>query len=77
MNVEVKLYGEMKCYAPGEQSEFSVTLAEGATVGDVLTLLNIPPDSQHVVLLNGKRTTEAIPLKNQSTLVLFPQITGG
>ena len=77
MEVEVKLYSEMKRYAPGEQTDFSVTLAPGATVGDVLTLLNIPPSSQRVVLLNGKRTTEVTPLKDQSTLVLFPPISGG
>ena len=77
MEVEVKLYSETKRYAPGKQTDFRVTLAPESTVGDVLTLLNIPSTSQQVVLLNGKRVREVTTLKEQSTLVLFPPISGG
>ncbi len=77
MEVNVKLYSEMKRFAPGKQTDFWLTFASGATVGDVLKRLKIPSTIQRVVLLNGKRTNELTILDEQSTLVLFPPISGG
>ena len=77
MEVKVKLYSEMKRYAPGEQTDFSLTFASGTTVGDVLIRLKIPSTIQQVVLLNGKRANASTELDEQSTLVLFPPISGG
>ncbi len=77
MEVKVKLYSEMKRYAPGEQTDFRLTFDSGATVGDALKRLKIPSTIQRVVLLNGKRVNVSTELDEQSTLVLFPPISGG
>ncbi len=77
MEVEIKLYNEMKWFAPGEQTDFKVKIEEGSTVSDVLTKLKIPSETQRVVLLNGKRVTDSKTLEADSILVLFPPIHGG
>jgi len=77
MEVNVKLYSEMKRFAPGKQTDFRLNIAFGETVGDVLTHLKIPSTIQRVVLLNGKRVNESTLLDEQSTLALFPPISGG
>jgi len=77
MEIEVRLYSEMKCFAPGEQTEFKLKIAEGSTVSDVLTILKIPSKTERVVLLNGKRATDSKIVEAHSILVLFPPISGG
>ncbi len=77
MEIEIKLYSEMKCFAPGTQTDFKLKIAEGSTVSDVLTILNIPSKTQRVVLLNGKRAIDSKTVEAHSILVLFPPISGG
>ena len=77
MEIEIKLYSEMKCFAPGEQTEFKLKMAPGSTVSDVLAKLKIPSNTQCVVLLNGRRAIDSKILEADSILVLFPPISGG
>ncbi len=77
MKVEVKLYNELKRYAPGDQNVFKLTLTPGTTVGDVLDTLNIPSTLHRVILLDGRRAVEETQLEPQSTLVLFSPVSGG
>jgi molybdopterin converting factor small subunit len=76
MKVNVKLYGALKKYAPGDQSEFLVTLASESTVKDVHLLLRIP-EGGHATLINGRRSDPDAELKNGDTMVILPPISGG
>ena len=76
MRIDVKLYGDLKKYAPGDQTNFVLTLTPGATLGDVLKLLSIPED-RPVSLINGRRATQSARFEGGDTLVVFPAITGG
>ena len=78
MNIEinVRLYGALKKYAPGEQTDFMLVLEPGTTLGDVLCKLSIPEDS-HVALVNGRRIANDVQFENGVTLVLFPPVSGG
>ncbi len=67
----------MKCFAPGRQTEFKLKIAEGSTVGEVLTRLKIPPETERVALLNGRRVIDSKKIEAHSILVLFPPIHGG
>ena len=67
----------MKSFAPGRQTNFRLEIAENSTVADVLIKLKMPPETQRVVLLNGKRANDSTRLEAHSTLVLFPPISGG
>ncbi len=77
IEIEVRLYNEMKGFTPGEQTDFKVKTTEGSTVADILNKLKIPSKTEHVVLLNGRRVIESKVLKADSVLVLFPPISGG
>ena len=76
MQIDVKLYGDIKKFAPGGQTNFVLTLNSGATLGDVLKMVSIPMD-RCVSLINGRRTTIEAPIADGDTLVLFPPISGG
>ena len=74
--INVRLFGEFKKHAPGDQTDFMLVLEPGATLGDVLDKLSIPEDA-HVALVNGRRIANDVQFKNGDTLVLFPPLSGG
>lgn len=76
MQIDVKLYGDIKKYAPGDQTNFKLSLDPGATLADALAVLNIP-EGIHVSLVNGRRVPQNTPLENGSVLVSFPIVSGG
>ena len=76
MQIDVKLYGDLKKFAPGGQTDFVLTLNSGATLGDVLKMVSIPMD-RCVSLINGRRATIAAPIEDGDLLVLFPPVSGG
>jgi molybdopterin converting factor small subunit len=78
MNIEinVRLYGEFKKHAPGDQTDFMLLLEPGTTLGDVLCKLSIP-QGYHVALVNGRRVANDVRFENGVTLVLFPPVSGG
>ena len=76
MQIDVKLYGDLKKFAHGEQTDFVLTLNSGATLGDVLKMVSIPMD-RCVSLINGRRATTEAVIADGDLLVLFPPISGG
>lgn len=77
MELEIRLYNEFKKYSPGMDYVFSMSIAAGDTVGDVLRTLRIPPDKPAVILLNGRRVVQETQIKPQSRLVVFSPVSGG
>jgi molybdopterin converting factor small subunit len=76
MQIDVKLYGDLKKFAPGKQTNFVLTLNSGATLGDVLKVVSIPTD-RCVSLINGQRATAEAVIADGDIVVLFPPISGG
>lgn len=76
MRINVKLYGELKKYAPGDQNSFELAIETEATIADVLKILSIPTD-HHISLINGRRATQEARFEDGDMLVLFPPISGG
>lgn len=76
MRIHVKLYGNLKKYAPGDRSEFELNLEPGTTIADIHNLLQIL-GGDHVPLINGCRSDLQTKLKNGDTLVFLPPISGG
>lgn len=76
MRINVKLYGEFKRHAPGDQNDFMLKIEPGTTLADVLDTLSIAPDF-HVALVNGRRVSKEATFKRGDILVLFPAISGG
>ena len=76
MQIIVKLYGDLKDYAPGDQPHFALGLQPGATLEDILRMLAIP-EGHHVALINGRRSSPDATVADGDTLVLLPPISGG
>jgi molybdopterin converting factor small subunit len=79
MNVEVRLYAGL-CDAPAHSSGdvFSVPLAEGATLSDLLAYLRIQPDLVHLAIVNGRiHHDRAARLADGDRVALFPPVGGG
>jgi molybdopterin converting factor small subunit len=76
MQIDVKLYGDLKKFAPDRQTNFLLTLNSGATLGQVLRMLSIPME-RCVSLINGRRATTDAVIADGDILVLFPPISGG
>ena len=80
MIIQVKIYGSLnhsvsvpdrllqggKCHIP-----------EGATVGQFLEILNVPPQLSLIVLVNGKHANRENVLKDGDLLHMLPPMTGG
>lgn len=76
MQIFVKLYGNLKSYAPDDQPHFTLMLDPGATLLDVHRMLAIPK-GQHVSLINGRRSNPDATVADGDILVLLPPISGG
>ena len=76
MQIFVKLYGELKRHAPGDQSQFALRLEPGTCLEDIQRLLAVPGD-RHIALINGRRSTADATFDDGDTLVLLPLISGG
>jgi len=77
MELQVKLYCDIKQFAPGDTAVFNLTLPSPSTLGDVIDILKIPPAQAYTILLNGRRAEFSKPIEKKSILVILPEITGG
>ncbi|MBI9087471.1 MAG: MoaD/ThiS family protein [Desulfobacterales bacterium] len=77
MMIQVKMFAEFRQYAPAGQKEFRLELKPGATAGQTVSRLGLPPDLPQVVLINGRREKPDTVLKEGDMLTLFPLMEGG
>lgn len=77
MKVRVKLFNQLRLYAPGGQAVSAVRVASGASVGDLLRQLNIPSSVQRTTLVNGRRADVNTRLSAGDEVVLMSPIEGG
>ena len=57
--------------------EFALNLPEGATVQDVILLLNLPPEETGLCAVANKHVTRGHALSEGDNLKFFPCIAGG
>ena len=77
MKVSVKLFNQLRVYAPRGSAHARPTLPPGAQVADLLARLNIPAAVQRTVLVNGRRAEDDTPLADGDDVVLMSPIEGG
>jgi len=79
MNVEVRLYAGLRAESVRSSGDvFSVPLAEGATLSDLLAHLGIQPDLVHLAIVNGQILHDrAARLADGDRVALFPPVGGG
>jgi molybdopterin synthase sulfur carrier subunit len=77
MQVEVRLYANLRKYAPGRDPVLLMELAEGALVSDLLRTLRIGEDVEVVLLVNGRPGKREGALREGDRIVMFPPVAGG
>lgn len=83
MQVKLKLYASLAAFLPegAEKNMISLDVAEGTTVRGLLDAYNVPPQSCHLVLLNGvfqpPRTRHSVTLKEGDAVAAWPPVAGG
>lgn len=74
--IEIRLYGTMAQFAPGDTETFFLTVAPGTALPEITRRLHLP-DFGYVLLVNGRRQPPSYCVKDRDILVLFPEICGG
>jgi molybdopterin converting factor small subunit len=77
VKVRVHLFANLRVYAPVGSATDELTLADGATVADVLAALGIPAAIEAVLLVNGRRAQPGMRLHGGDEVTLFPPMEGG
>jgi len=78
MKLEIRLFATLRDLLPKEnKGKTQVELPEGSTVDDLIKMLNIPEDLPLIIMLNGRRETEDIKLKENDRIGIFPPVGGG
>lgn len=77
MIVTVRLYAELARLLNGGQRMRKVELAEGSTVGDLLSTLKVPFEHGLIVGLNGSLAPRGAALHDGDELELMTVMEGG
>jgi len=84
MQITLKLYATLTDYLPAERradNAMALTVAEAATVSDVIAPFNLPKNLVHLVLINGHFVPPdqraARTLIEGDVLAIWPPIAGG
>jgi molybdopterin converting factor small subunit len=80
MIIKVKLFSTLRHHVPNSDrrldgDEWDVT--EGATVAQVLEMLNLPEKEATILLINGRKADRDKTLNEGDVLHVFPPMAGG
>jgi len=76
-SAEVRLYANLSRYGPGGESNFSVEIQEGDTVGRLLERLSVPPSAARIIFVDSLQRPLEHPLSGGEKIGIFPAIAGG
>ena len=77
MPVHVHLFAYLTKYSPAGQEKFDLDLSPGATVGQLLDELGIPPDFEKRILVNGRHAEPSARLSEGDDVFIYPPAAGG
>ena len=75
IKITLKLFVTLAAYLPEDADNFAVQ--EGSTVGTLIKVLKIPPDTVKLIFVNGRKQEKTHVLKAGDRLGLFPPVGGG
>jgi len=75
MHIQIKLFATLLEKLPGNADQFPV--ADGTTVGDLVTKLDIDPKDAKLIFINGRKGELDSVLLEGDRVGLFPPIGGG
>jgi sulfur-carrier protein len=79
MALQIFLNASLRQYIPGYDPYrgLSLDIAPGATAGQVIARLGLPPAEVTLIMVNGRRQEADFVLQGDERLGLFPPIGGG
>ena len=77
MVIYVESHAGMRRYTDHLGAEGELEVPEGATVRDVLSLLEVPQDEPNIILVNGRSRRFEHGLQPGDKMVFFPPLEGG
>ena len=77
MQVEVKVFANLRKYAPQSTNPLKVTLEDGATAKELIAKISIPQEKVRVIAVNGSNKSLNYPLRAGDQVTLFPEMAGG
>jgi len=77
MVIYVESHADMRRYTAHLGPEGELEAPEGATVRDILTLLQVPQDKPTILLVNGRSRSFDQGLQPGDKMVFFPPLEGG
>ena len=77
MEISVKLFNQLRDYAPNGQTVFSLQLPGNSSVSELLEHLRIPSNLGLTILINGRRANEKVLFSPGDEVVLMSPIEGG
>ncbi len=77
MKIHVSLFANLRDYSQGGKGSFELTLADGASIEDLLNTIGVPTLVEAVILVNGRRANLDTVLNAGDSVTLFPPMEGG
>ncbi len=77
MRVQVTLNGHLSWYTESKEKEMTLELPEGATVGDLIEPLGVPPVEVAFATVEDERVATDYALAEGTRVSLAPVIAGG
>ena len=78
MEIEVKLVGRLKKYGQNKLNEENIIeLKDNSTINDVINYLEIPPEQNKVVLVNGRDVKKNYELSSGDRVSIYNLLAGG
>ncbi len=78
MQIEVRLYATLRQAAPDAPAGvLTVAASAGATVADLLALVNVDPAAVRLLMVNGIAADLGRVLRDGDRLGVFPPLGGG
>lgn len=79
MRVKLRLFAIYRQYLPSkaDSNTIEIEVQEGTSVGDLMSMFNIPQGAESVILLNGITPSLLDQVKEGDIVSAFPAIAGG
>lgn len=80
MLVEVKIFASLRHHVPVSDKRLEGdkwNIPEGATVAQVMEMLNLPEEEAKIMLINGRSADRERVLSEGDVLHIFPPMCGG
>ena len=77
IKVKVNLYANLRQYSPSNERSFSLDLASGSTVRNLINKLQIPQNVKMVILINGRPADADTLLSSEDNIIFYPPLEGG